>query len=280
MTRRRPRSWPSPRSDAHVPTRRGLRDDVGHERPVDREEAARHRPRRGSRRRRRRAGGARRDRHADRAEAARRVDHGLAPDPLGEPSRRDRRDAVQRAATTSSPRRHMAADPWPSCRAPARGTAPRTIRKALPPEDEEARRDEEEEAALAEDVGSPRVARDRRPAPAAPVLGPRPSSRRKTSDDHRREVDRRPSAIVGSGSRRVREPSVASAVPVTTRGREQPDHPARQPDLRRRTRSGTYPWNGPWAKFELNWSSVTNAATARHVLTSRGRQEDESSIVR
>ena len=28
------------------------------------------------------------------------------------------------------------------------------------------------------------------------------------------------------------------------------------------TRSGTYPWNGPWAKFELNCRSATKAAIA------------------
>ena len=27
--------------------------------------------------------------------------------------------------------------------------------------------------------------------------------------------------------------------------------------------SGTYPWNGPWAKFELNWSRTTSAAMTR-----------------
>ena len=32
------------------------------------------------------------------------------------------------------------------------------------------------------------------------------------------------------------------------------------------TRSGMYPWNGPWAKFELNWSRATNAAIASRVL--------------
>ena len=32
------------------------------------------------------------------------------------------------------------------------------------------------------------------------------------------------------------------------------------------TRSGTYPWNGPWAKLELNWSSAMNAAIETRVL--------------
>ena len=31
-------------------------------------------------------------------------------------------------------------------------------------------------------------------------------------------------------------------------------------------RSGTYPWNGPWAKFELNWRRAMNAAIETSVL--------------
>ena len=32
------------------------------------------------------------------------------------------------------------------------------------------------------------------------------------------------------------------------------------------TRSGMYPWNGPWAKLALNWRSAMNAAMASTVL--------------
>jgi hypothetical protein len=45
-----------------------------------------------------------------------------------------------------------------------------------------------------------------------------------------------------------------------------PMSPDASPTCLAGTRSGTYPWNGPWAKLELNWSIVTKAATAGSVL--------------
>ena len=76
-----------------------------------------------------------------------------------------------------------------------------------------------------------------------------------------------PRAIVGSTKSPVATPIVARAVPVTTpRTVNRPTIPLASPTCGAATRSGTYPWNGPCARFELNWSSVTNAATASTVF--------------
>ena len=179
--------------DAHVATRRGLRDDVGHQRPVDRQEAPGRRRRPGSPRRRGPAGTgpARTIVMPDGADRARAVDDPLAPEPLSTSARPgSSRRAVHSAATSVVMKIQRLARPGrssPSAPLEVRDRQDEQERAAT--EDEEARRDQEQEAALAQDVGAPRLGGDRRPAPAVArsfACGPRRAGRRATASSRTR----------------------------------------------------------------------------------------------
>ena len=170
--------------DAHVPPRRCLRDDVGHQRPVDREEAApadadEDRPEE-DRPDRRRQGA---DRHARRAQRAGAIDDRLPPESLGQPGGGRVAAAVHRATTTVTASNQLprsSGSVIPSAR--SRYGTDSTIRKALPPrmKKRDATRNTKLRSARMS-VPHASVAIDRQLRPAR-SLARRPSSSRKKSE--------------------------------------------------------------------------------------------------
>ena len=159
--------------DPHVAPGRGLGDDVGHQRPVDREEAPGRDPDEAAPTTRSRTEGAKaHDHHPGRADGAGDVDDRLAPD--GGP-RGVRpgwwRSTVHEAAMPGDRRgsRRLASS-GPRSQRPLQVRHGEVDEERAAAQDEQAGADQVDEAPLAQDVRAPRLRGDRPPRPPGAIL--------------------------------------------------------------------------------------------------------------
>ena len=226
--------------DAHVPARGRLGDDVGHQGPVDRQEAAEpdaHEDGPADEDGDRRREGAHRHPHA--RDETGHVDHPLAPDAIGDLRGRDRRD--RRAQRHDGRRREDEVRALARIRDALRSFEVRhqqSDEEGATAEDEEARGDQEHEASLLQDVAGPGLLGDGRPASTRTVLRSPPFIEAEEQRQHRDELDdaqrdRRAREIAGGQPDRCQPRADDDA-----EHREQADEAAREADLERRNEVG------------------------------------------
>jgi hypothetical protein len=94
----------------------------------------------------------------------------------------------------------------------------------------------------------------------------RPSFTRQTTDSIV-TTSRAPSAIVPRKKLSIATAAAPIPNPATLPSTwKRPTRADAKPTCFAGTRSGTYPWNGPWAKFALTWRRTMNAAIAMTVF--------------